>query len=125
MLQIAALAHHSNLAELADKHLSVPTDKGANAGRKIGSLVTGMGAGAESIAARAIRRPGAMKPLFDHPSTASTSGSFLREFTFGHVRQLDAVASHFSASIDIDVPSIDTTATANEDPATATSASEA
>ena len=32
---------------------------------------------------------------FDRPYAPSTVGSFLREFTFGHVRQLDAVASRF------------------------------
>lgn len=63
LVSIAALAQHCNLAELADKHLSVPTDKGANAGRKIGSLVTGMVAGADSIADMAILRHGAMKSL--------------------------------------------------------------
>src|SRR5690606_19458399 len=30
---------------------------------------------------------------FDHPYAPSTLGSFLREFRFGHVRQLDAIAS--------------------------------
>lgn len=95
LVPITALAQHCNLAELADEHLSVPTDKGANAGRKIGSLVAGMVAGADSIADMAILRHGAMKSLFDHPYAPSTLGSFLREFTFGHVRQLDAVASRF------------------------------
>jgi len=33
--------------------------------------------------------------VFDHPYAPSTLGSFLRQFTFGHVRQLDAVASRF------------------------------
>ena len=33
--------------ELADEHLSVPTDKGANAGLKVASLVAGMVAGAD------------------------------------------------------------------------------
>jgi len=36
-----------------------------------------------------------MGTLFDHPYAPSTLGSFLRQFTFGHVRQLDAVASRF------------------------------
>ncbi len=41
----------------------------------------------------ALLRHGAMPTVFDHPYAPSTLGSFLREFTFGHVRQLDAVAS--------------------------------
>ena len=50
------------------EHLSVPTDKGANAGRKIGSLVAGMVAGADSIADMAILRTERWEPS----START-----------------------------------------------------
>jgi hypothetical protein len=41
----------------------------------------------------ALLRHGAMGTVFDRPYAPSTLGSFLREFAFGHVRQLDAVAS--------------------------------
>ena len=47
---IMALAEQTGLLELAEKHLCVPTDRGANAGRKIGFVVAGMIAGADSIA---------------------------------------------------------------------------
>jgi len=43
------LARSAGLAKLADQYLSVPTDKGANAGLKVASLVAGMVAGADSI----------------------------------------------------------------------------
>lgn len=95
LVPVIALAQRCDLADLADEHLSVPTDKGANAGMKVGSVVAGMVAGADSIADMALLRHGAMKTLFDRPYAPSTLGSFLREFTFGHVRQLDAVASRF------------------------------
>ena len=62
--------------------MRLPTDKGANAGAKIFSLVAGMVCGA-------------MGKVFDRLYAPSTLGSFLRTFTFGHVRQLDAVASRF------------------------------
>ena len=88
----SALAQQCDLPALADEHLSVPTDKGANAGAKVTSLVAGMVAGADSIEDMALLRHGAMGTLFDRPYAPSTLGSFLREFTFGHVRQLDAVA---------------------------------
>ena len=88
-----ALAQRAGLADLADEHLSVPTDKGANAGLKVTSLVAGMVAGADSIDDMALLRHGAMSAVFDRPYAPSTLGSFLREFSFGHVRQLDAVAS--------------------------------
>jgi hypothetical protein len=81
------------LAALANEHLSVPTDKGCNAGAKVASLVAGMIAGADSIDDMALLRHGAMGTVFDRPYASSTLGSFLRAFAFGHVRQLDAVAS--------------------------------
>ena len=82
-------------AELVDQFLTVPTDKGANAGLKVTSLVAGMVAGADSIDDMAILRHGGMRRVFDACYAPSTLGSFLRTFRFGHVRQLDAVASRF------------------------------
>ena len=93
LVPMIALAQQCDLPALADVHLSVPTDKGANAGAKVTSLVAGMVAGADSIEDMALLRHGAMGTLFDRPYAPSTLGSFLREFTFGHVRQLDAVAT--------------------------------
>jgi Transposase DDE domain group 1 len=93
LVPIVALAQQCDLAALADEHLTLPTDKGANAGRKVTSLVAGMVAGADSIDDMALLRHGAMGTIFDRPFAPSTLGSFLREFTFGHVRQLDAVAA--------------------------------
>ena len=95
LVPTVALAQQCDLGALADERLMVPTDKGANAGRKITSLVAGMVAGADSIDDMALLRHGAMGTIFDHPFAPSTLGSFLREFTFGHVRQLDAVGSRF------------------------------
>jgi hypothetical protein len=94
-----ALAASARLRELADERLSVPTDKGANAGLKVASLVAGMVAGADSIDDMALLRHGGMGRVFGHAYAPSTLGSFLRSFTFGHVRQLDAVASRFLATL--------------------------
>lgn len=90
-----ALAESVGLRGLADERLSVPTDKGANAGLKVSSLVAGMVAGADSIDDMTVLRHGGMGRVFGHTYAPSTLGSFLRSFTFGHVRQLDAVASRF------------------------------
>jgi len=95
VVPILALARAAGLEELARRHLSVPTDKGANAGLKVASLVAGMVAGADSIDDMALLRHGGMRRIFNHAYAPSTLGSFLRAFTFGHVRQLDAVASRF------------------------------
>ena len=59
------------------------------------SLVAGMVAGADSIDDMALLRHGGMGRVFTGAYAPSTLGSFLRAFTFGHVRQLDAVASRF------------------------------
>jgi hypothetical protein len=95
LVPVLALAESAGLRDLADEHLTVPTDKGANAGLKVASLVGGMVAGAASIDDMALLRHGGMGRVFARAYAPSTLGSFLRAFTFGHVRQLDAVASRF------------------------------
>jgi len=104
LVPIAALAQKCGLAALADEHLSVPTDKGSNAGAKVSCLVAGMVAGADSIDDMALLRHGAMGTVFDRPYAPSTLGSFLREFAFGHVRQLDAVASRLLGQLHARTP---------------------
>ena len=99
LVPIMALAEKAGLRQLAQKWLSVPTDKGANAGLKVASLVGGIVAGADSIDDMAILRHGGMRKLFAACYTPSTLGSFLRQFTFGHVRQLDAVAARFLSNL--------------------------
>ena len=47
----------------------------------------------------AVLRHGALRRLFKGTYAPSTLGSFLRAFTFGHVRQLDAAASRWLANI--------------------------
>jgi hypothetical protein len=95
LVPVMALARRAGLTQLADQRLSVASDKGANAGLKVASLVAGMVAGADSIDDMALLRHGGMGRLFERAYAPSTLGSFLRAFRFGHVRQLDAVASRF------------------------------
>src|SRR3954471_20596828 len=95
LVPVMALARKARLRELVDERLTVPTDKGANPGVKLSSLVAGMVAGADSIDDMALLRHGGMGRLFAAIYAPSTLGSFLRAFAFGHVRQLDAVASRF------------------------------
>lgn len=104
LVPVLALAESAGLRDLADQHLSVPTDKGANAGLKVASLVAGMVAGADSIDDMALLRHGGMGRVFARAYAPSTLGSFLRTFTFGHVRQLDAVASRFLAGLAAQTP---------------------
>jgi hypothetical protein len=69
--------------------------------RRVEGDVAGGGdaAGADSIDDTALLRHGGMGRLFDRAYAPSTLGSFLRAFAFGHVRQLDAVASRFLAGL--------------------------
>jgi Transposase DDE domain group 1 len=65
---------------------------GASPGRKVLTLVHAMVAGASHIDHADMLRSGATSAVLAHRVMApSTLGTFLRAFTFGHVRQLDAV----------------------------------
>jgi hypothetical protein len=65
---------------------------GAMPGRKVLSLVHAIVAGASHIDHVELLRAGATKAVLSHRVMApSTLGTFLRSFTFGHVRQLDQV----------------------------------
>jgi hypothetical protein len=88
-----ALAGRVGLKGLADEHLSVPGGAGVAAGAKVGCVVAGMAAGADSISDLGLLRHGGMSRLVSGVRAPSTLGVFLRAFRFGHVRQLDAVAS--------------------------------
>ena len=104
LVPVMTLADRAGLSELAREYLSVPTDKGANPNRKVFSLVAGMVAGADSIDDMAVLRHGAMGKVFDHPYAPSTLGSFLREFRFGHVRQMDAIATRVLTGLHAHTP---------------------
>lgn len=102
LVPVMRLAQSAGLVKLADNLVTVArtgVDKGANPGAKLGSLVAGMVAGANSIDDMDLLRHGGMSSLFDQVYAPSTLGLFLREFTFGHVRQLDAVAARFLADL--------------------------
>jgi len=61
-------------------------------GRKVMSLVSGMLAGGDCIDDMDVLRSGSTGLVLGHDVMApSTLGTFLRAFTFGHVRQLDRV----------------------------------
>ena len=65
---------------------------GALPGRKVLTLVHSMAAGGSHINHADMLRAGATQAVLPHRVMApSTLGTFLRCFTFGHVRQLDAV----------------------------------
>src|SRR3954466_10219249 len=93
---VLALAERAGLSGLLAEHVSVPSP---NAPVKVTALLAGMLAGADSIDDMDLLRHGAMDRLFTGARAPSTLGTFLRLFTFGHVRQLDAVAARLLARL--------------------------
>ena len=67
-----------------------------------------MVAGADSIDDMALLRHGGIGRVFASCYAPSTLGSFLRSFTFGHVRQLDAVASRVLVNLAHEAPVVPT-----------------
>ena len=92
LVPVMALAERCGLADLIGEHVKISAKCGVNAGLKAGCLVAGMAAGADSIDDMDVLRHGAMADLFGGLRAPSTLGSFLRSFTWGNVRQADAVA---------------------------------
>lgn len=97
------LGESAGLHELLGEHLSVDSP---NPVVKSAGVVAGMLAGADSIDDLAVLRHGGMARLFGGVRAPSTYGTFLRSFTHGHVRQLDAVASRLLAGLTARVPGL-------------------
>ena len=93
LVPVVELAQRCGLADLVGQRLTVREPGGVNAHLKVPALVAGMVAGADSIADMDMLRHGAMDVLFAGVRAPSTLGTFLRSVSFGHVRQLDAVAA--------------------------------
>jgi hypothetical protein len=89
----AVLAGRLGLEALIDQTVWLGERPGAaNAGRKVMSLVSAMALGADCIDDCDVLRSGQTQAVLGHGVAApSTLGTFLRAFTFGHVRQLDKV----------------------------------
>src|SRR3954462_12870135 len=99
LVPVMALAQRCGLARLLAERLTITAKGGANAALKVLAVVAGMVCGADSIDDMDLLRHGGMGRLFDGVRAPSTLGTFLRCFTFGHVRQLDAVAAGLLARL--------------------------
>lgn len=89
------LAHRLGLAELVAEKVDLGDRPGAaRPERKAVSLIAAMLAGADSIDDADQLRAGSTEAVLGQKMMApSTLGTFLRSFTFGHVRQLGSVSS--------------------------------
>src|SRR6202167_6104181 len=91
LVPVMALAQRAGLAELVAEHVRPGGDCGVNAHLKVPCLVAGMAAGADSIDDMNLLRHGALPDLFGGIRAPSTLESHLRSYTWGNVRQLEAV----------------------------------
>jgi hypothetical protein len=89
----AVLAQRLGIEALIDETVDLGDRAGAaHPGRKVMTLVSAMVLGADCIDDCAMLRCGQTRAVLGHQVAApSTVGTFLRAFTFGHVRQLDRV----------------------------------
>src|SRR5215216_461919 len=89
----ATLSDRLQVERLVDEAVDLGERPGAaQPGRKVLSLLHAMAAGADSIDDCELLRAGGTEAVLGHRAMApSTLGTFLRSFTFGHVRQLDRV----------------------------------
>ena len=91
---VATLAQRLGIQALAGDLVHLRRDRpgAANAGRKVIAVLFAMVLGADSIDDTDVLRAGRTRRLLGGWIPApSTLGTFLRAFTFGHVRQLDAL----------------------------------
>jgi hypothetical protein len=92
VMLVATLAGRLGVEALAQRLVRLRRDRpgAANAGRKVMALIYAMVLGADSIDDTDVLRAGRTRRLLGGWIPApSTLGTFMRAFTFGHVRQLD------------------------------------
>jgi hypothetical protein len=99
LVPVMALAQQAGLSELVGEHVRISRPCGVNAQVKVGCLVGGMIAWADSIDDMDLLRHGAIGVLFGGIRAPSTVGSFLRSFTWGNVLQLGKVHRQFLAEL--------------------------
>ena len=102
LVPVMSLAAQTGLPQLLAAKVDIAEPKiksgSANPAPKLVTLIAGMCAGADSIDDLDVVRCGGMKTVFDGVYAPSTIGTLLREFSFGHARQLESVLRyHLSA----------------------------
>ncbi len=104
LVPVMALAQRAGLTDLVAEHVTPGGECGVNAHLKVGCLVAGMAAGADSIDDMDVLRHGAMDALFGGVRAPSTLGSHLRSYTWGNVTQLEKAGREFLAELTRQAP---------------------
>ena len=103
LVPVMALAEQTGLPPLLADKIDIASTRiksgAANPAPKLATLIAGMCAGADCIDDVDLVRAGGMKTLFDRVYAPSTVGTLLREFTFGHARQLESVLRQHLAGL--------------------------
>ena len=99
LVPVMALAQRAGLTELVAEQVRPGGPCGVNAQLKVPCLVAGMIGGADSIEDMDLLRHGAMDVLFGGIRAPSTLGSHLRSYSWGNVRQLEAVNRQLLAEL--------------------------
>lgn len=103
LVPVMTLADQTRLPQLLAEKVSIPAPRiasgSANPGPKLATLIAGMAAGADCIDDVDLVRAGGMTTLFGGVYAPSTVGTLLREFTFGHARQLESVLREHLAAL--------------------------
>src|SRR5487761_547052 len=99
LVPVMALAQRAGLGDLVAGHVRPGGEGGGDAHLKIGCLVAGMAAGADSIDDMGLLRHGAMDVLFGGVRAPSTLGSHLRSYTWGNVSQLEKAGREFLVNL--------------------------
>ncbi len=106
LVPVMLLAESAGLSDLVQEYVTVAGSAGANAPVKVAALVAGMVAGADSISDMDLLRHGGMGRAFTEHRAPTTLGTHLRGYRFGHVRQLDAIASRLLTALAARVPGL-------------------
>src|ERR1700745_4126503 len=104
LVPVMALAERARLQAFVRRHVTIAAKAGVYPEVKVGCLVAGMAAGADSIDDMDLLRHGAMPDLFSGVRAPSTLGSFLRSFTWGNVSQLNRAHREFLANLTREAP---------------------
>jgi len=103
LVPVMTLAQQAGLSRLLDNKVRITCPRirsgAANPAPKLATLVAAMCAGADCIDDADIVRSGGMHTLFGAVYAPSTIGTLLREFSFGHARQLESVLGEHLAAL--------------------------
>jgi hypothetical protein len=103
LVPLLGLAEQTRLPQIIAAKVSIKGSRiksgAANPAPKLLTVIAGMCAGADSIDDLDMLRAGGMPILFDGLYAPSTLGTLLREFSFGHARQLESVLREHLAAL--------------------------